>query len=231
MNASIVGRAVVNHLGHVVRVVVCSGQRWAVARDIALCLLLHANAAGVRIAKYPDAFIGKCMRARIEGHPAESLLLSEEGIRLFVEGIKCKAKRSAVLPDLISWLDAGGLACNPSYGVAQLDNEDSQPIVDEELVSPEAQDHQALHLARPITRLRLVPRGPDPMQQLLEREKAYCRDLVKTLLRYCDAGEVDKLTLAIDEQIDHLLESRYCPGLNAACYELYRKYWLQGGEA
>ncbi len=69
------------------------------------------------------------------------------------------------------------------------------------------------------------------MQQLLEREKAYCRDLVKMLLRYCDAGEVDKLTLAIDEQIDHLLESRYCPGLNAACYELYRKYWLKGGEA
>lgn len=77
--------------------------------------------------------------------------------------------------------------------------------------------------------LRLVPRGPDPMQQLLEREKAYCRDLVKTFLRYCESEDVDKLTGMVDGQIDNLLEQRYCPGLNAARYELYRKYWLQGG--
>ena len=233
MNASIVGRAVVNHLGHVVRVVVCSGQRWAVARDIALCLLLHANAAGVRIAKYPDAFIGKCMRARIEGHPAESLLLSEEGIRLFAEGIKQKRRRGVVLPDLISWLDAGGLTSDPSDEVAVREVSSPQPIVDDEVAIPllDSRRNGVLPPPRPAISLRLVPRGPDPMQQLLEREKAYCRDLVKMLLRYCDAGEVDKLTLAIDEQIDHLLESRYCPGLNAACYELYRKYWLQGGEA
>lgn len=229
MNASIVGRAVVNCVGHVVRVVVCSGQRWAVARDIALCLLFHGNAVGVRVAKYPDAFSGKCMRARIEGHSAESLLLSEEGIRLFVEGMK--SKPDFVLPELISWLDAGGLTSDPSDEVAVREVRSPQPIVDDEVAIPllDSRRNGVLPPPRPAISLRLVPRGPDPMQQLLEREKAYCRDLVKTLLRYCETGEVGALTLAIDEQIDHLLESRYCPGLNAACYELYRKYWLNGG--
>lgn len=46
MIATIVDRAVVNSLGHIVRVVACSGQRWAVARDIAVCVLLQASAVG-----------------------------------------------------------------------------------------------------------------------------------------------------------------------------------------
>ena len=215
MIATIVDRAVVNSLGHIVRVVACSGQRWAVARDIAVCVLLQASAVGARITLHPDVFSGHYRKARVEGNPAASLLLSEEGVRRFVHGMKSDNHHAQ---ELMQWLDAGGMQLGQHPPVPEIE---TLPVEEAELLPP----------PRHVPSLRLVPRGPDPMQQLLEREKAYCRDLVKTLLRYCDAGEVDKLTLAIDEQIDHLLESRYCPGLNAACYELYRKYWLQGGEA
>ena len=217
-NATLIGRAVVNSLGHVVRVVVYSGQRWAVARDIALCVLLQAGAVGARIALHPEVFAEHYRKARIEGHPAESLLLSEEGIRLFVAGMKSKPQPDGVESDLIAWLDAGGLNFDQPPAAPEIE---TLPVEEAELLPP----------PRHVPSLRLVPRGPDPMQQLLEREKAYCRDLVKTLLRYCESEDVDKLTGMVEGQIDHLLESRYCPGLNAACYELYRKYWLQGGEA
>lgn len=71
---------------------------------------------------------------------------------------------------------------------------------------------------------------PDAIQQGLAKDKAYCRDLVKTLLRYCGPNEVDDLTAVIESRVSVFLEEHDCPGLNAARYDLYRKYWLQGGD-
>jgi len=166
-----------------------------------------------------DRLLDFTARVKIDGRGHARRIYREEAVRAFCERVAHHSVRPRPGVDvLMQWLDAGGM---------QLDQQPPAPKV--ETLSVE--EVELLPTPRPVPSLRLVPRGPDPMQQLLERDKAYCRELVKTLLRYCDAGEVDKLTLAIEEQIDHLLESRYCPGLNAACYELYRKYWLQGGEA
>lgn len=231
MTATLIHRAVVNALGYGARVVVCSGQRWVVARDIANCLLLQPGAVTARIRIHPEVFAGHYCKARIEGHPVESLLLSDEGVRLFVEGMKSKPEPEGIDSQLIAWLDAGALRSEPSDAVITRVIPTPPPIIDDDVDYRDPLPNQAelLSSPRPAISLRLVPRGPDPMQQLLEREKAYCRDLVKTLLRYCESEDVDTLTGLIDGQIDHVLETRFCPGLNAARYELYRKYWLQGG--
>ncbi|EJT5136775.1 hypothetical protein N3B88_006454 [Pseudomonas aeruginosa] len=50
------------------------------------------------------------------------------------------------------------------------------------------------------------------------------------MVRYCGPDEVDDLTAMIEARISSYLEAHNCPGLNAARYDLYRKYWLQGGE-
>ena len=148
--------------------------------------------------------------AKINGKGGDRRLYTEQGVRRICELVSASTRRPrAGVAELIAWLDEGGMQLG----------QQAEPAVEVELIPP----------PRPVPSLRLVPRGPDPMQQLLEREKAYCRDLVKTLLRYCESEDVDKLTGMVDGQIDHVLETRYCPGLNAARYELYRKYWMQGG--
>ncbi|WP_405118696.1 hypothetical protein [Pseudomonas leptonychotis] len=230
-NATLIHRTVVNALGHVVRVVVCSGQRWVVARDIAISLLLRPGAITARIRMHSEVFAGHYCKARIEGHPVESLLLSEEGGRLFIEGMKSKPEPEGLESQLIAWLDAGALRSEPSDAAITRELHSLYPIADDDVDyrEPLPEKVDIISPPRSALGLRLVPRGPDPMQQLLEREKAYCRDLVKTLLRYCESEGVNTLTGLIDGQIDHVLETRFCPGLNAARYELYRKYWLQGG--
>ena len=213
MIATIIKRDLVITLGCVLRVVLCMGRHWMVGGDVASCLSLKPTAVKGRLAKNQRTFAGQYLKARVEGFPAASLLLSEEGVRLFVAGMKTKTELGS---ELIAWLDAGGMKIDQQPPAPEVE---TLPVEEVELLPP----------PRHVPSLRLVPRGPDPMQQLLEREKAYCRDLVKTFLRYCESEEVDKLTGMIDGQIDHLLETRFCPGLNAARYELYRKYWMQGG--
>jgi hypothetical protein len=60
----------------------------------------------------------------------------------------------------------------------------------------------------------------------VERQEAYCRDLLKILIRYSDATDIAALTRVIEQQVRNRLERRYSPGLNAARYDLYRRYWL-----
>lgn len=63
-----------------------------------------------------------------------------------------------------------------------------------------------------------------------ERQRAYCRDLLKTLLRYATDAEAEELTHTIESEVADLLNRRHCPGLNDARYELFRRFWLSGGE-
>lgn len=204
-------------LGICLDIIRAQGRLWITARDLAMVLGYKCESS-VRQAYYRhrkhESIQGHVIKIFVGGYPHGPCRLFDEVAVAFF----CHNRKREGAFELLRWIDAGGL----SFG---------QPPLMPEIETPPIEAVKLLPPPRHLPSLRLVPRGPDPMQQLLERDKAYCRDLVKTLLRYCDAGEVDKLTLAIDEQIDHLLESRYCPGLNAACYELYRKYWLQGGEA
>lgn len=65
---------------------------------------------------------------------------------------------------------------------------------------------------------------------LIERRKAYATHLIKTALRYADDAELRQIISAVEHQVATMLASRFNPGLNDASYEVYRKFWLKGGE-
>ncbi|WP_409307096.1 hypothetical protein [Pseudomonas putida] len=65
---------------------------------------------------------------------------------------------------------------------------------------------------------------------LIERRKAYATHLVKTALRYADEAELRQIVSAVEHQVATMLGSRFNSGLNDASYEVYRKFWLKGGE-
>ncbi len=197
-NATLISRAVVNSFGGIVRVVMCSGERWVVARDIALCVLLNAGAVGARVKMSPEVLAGHYRKARIEGMPVESLLLSEGGVRWFIDGLKTKDNAHA--EELIAWLDRGGMRAvtEPPASTANL-----------------------------VT-LKAIPSRPPACQ--IERRKAYCRELLKTLMRYTSEEEAEELVQVIEGEVRNLLSHRHCPGLNDARYDVYRRFWLQGGD-
>ncbi|MDY8053836.1 hypothetical protein UYW52_21395, partial [Escherichia coli] len=56
-----------------------------------------------------------------------------------------------------------------------------------------------------------------------ENKKQYCRELFRVALRYSGVTELDILTKSIEELIACSLADKYCPGLNAASYEVYNK--------
>lgn len=63
----------------------------------------------------------------------------------------------------------------------------------------------------------------------LARRKAYGQALSKTLLRYADEREVDDVVAELEALVRQISERRATPGLVAARYDLFRKFWLQGG--
>lgn len=65
---------------------------------------------------------------------------------------------------------------------------------------------------------------------LIERRKAYATHLVKTALRYAHDDELRQIISVVEQQVAAMLSSRFNPGLNDASYEVYRKFWLKGGE-
>lgn len=202
-------------LGICLDIIRAQGRLWITARDLAQALRYKSEST-IRQAYYRhrkhEAFEGHVIQAVVGGYVGSPCRLFDEVAVMFL----CQRRDRQCAIELMRWIDAGGLSFDQQPPLPVVE---TLPVEEVELLPP----------PRHVPSLRLVPRGPDPMQQLLEREKAYCRDLVKTFLRYCESEDVDKLTGMIDGQIDHLLETRFCPGLNAARYELYRKYWMQGG--
>lgn len=202
-------------LGICLDIIRAQGRLWITARDLAQALRYKSEST-IRQAYYRhrkhEAFEGHVIKTVVGGYGGSPCRLFDEVAVMFL----CLRRDRQCAIELMRWIEAGGMKIDQQAPAPQVE---TLPVEEAEL----------LPAPRNVPSLRLVPRGPDPMQQLLEREKAYCRDLVKTFLRYCESEEVDKLTGMVDGQIDLLLETRYCPGLNAARYELYRKYWMQGG--
>ncbi|WP_426117730.1 hypothetical protein [Pseudomonas sp. DSP3-2-2] len=63
----------------------------------------------------------------------------------------------------------------------------------------------------------------------VELQKAYCTQLLKSLLRYSNQSELTRVVGAIESEIAITLSSRFVPGLNDASYDVYRRFWLKGG--
>lgn len=215
--AKLLRRETVRGSSFAVRIVTFLGAHWAVARDVALALLLKPSAVRARVKQHPELFEGHVQKVRVDEFPAACLILDEEGIRLFITGMK--SAPGVQVRRVISWLDDGALQIDPPLPLP-----DVQEINLEEIELTAVEDQPKA----PI--LALVPSKLPPVpSEHQERAKAYCRELLKTLLRYANDEEVEHLVHVVEASVLNVLNVRYCQGLNDARYELYRRFWLQGG--
>lgn len=81
------------------------------------------------------------------------------------------------------------------------------------------------HERMPRSLLELVKR-PDPAAAKARR-KDYCRELCRTVARYADDAETLELARALEDVSARILARRYCPGLNAAAYEVFARYGMK----
>lgn len=152
-------------------------------------------------------------KARINGKGQALRLFDEAGVRSL-----CEHSKSPGAFHLLSWLDARGMheegAISPI--TARL-----AAKCDVGLQPPAVGDSN-------VVTLKAIPSRPPACQ--IERRKAYCRELLKTLLRYTSEDEAEELVQVIEGEVRNLLSHRHCPGLNDARYDVYRRFWLQGGD-
>lgn len=185
--------------GNTLRVLGFDGRAWLAGEDLAK-ILEYRTSDGVRIA----------FSRHKDALTAHSVLakIDSQGheIRLFdVVAVRyfCECSKRPGAVALWRWLNDGGMREGSSST--------TEPLV-------EINNVVALKALN-----SLPPFGS------VERKKAYCCDLLKTLLRYSKELEVEDMTHIVEAEVAGLLERRHCPGLNDARYELYRRYWLQGG--
>lgn len=81
------------------------------------------------------------------------------------------------------------------------------------------------HERMPRHLLELVKR-PDPAAAKARR-KDYCRELCRMVARYADDAETLELARALEDVSARILARRYCPGLNAAAYEVFARYGMK----
>lgn len=62
-----------------------------------------------------------------------------------------------------------------------------------------------------------------------ERRRAYCRELLKLVLRHATEEEAVVLMLHLEATSSMMSGVRYLPGLNAAAYELHQRYGMKKG--
>lgn len=186
--------------GHNLQVFSLGGRHMLAAEGLA-SVLGYRTVNGVRMA------YSRHQKA-LEAHSAKAKI-SEEGwvVRLYDEFCLryfCEYSKSPGAVHLLRWLDAGGMTIE---GVRT----ESTPAADSNVLAFKATTSA-------------------PLAGKSERQRAYCRDLLKTLLRYATDAETEELTHTIESEVADLLNRRHCPGLNDARYELFRRFWLSGGE-
>lgn len=191
-------------------------RHWLCSEDLYL-VLAYRSESGLRKA-YSTA------RARLECHSTKIKTESRNHtLRLFDEAAVrylCEHRVHHNALHLLRWLDAGGMTSSGAiadtlYGMIGSPTEEaSRPFL-----AP---------LAPNVVSLKALPSTPPACR--IERRKAYCRELLKTLLRYTTEDEAEELVQVIEGEVRNLLSHRHCPGLNDARYDAYRRFWLQGGD-
>jgi hypothetical protein len=83
------------------------------------------------------------------------------------------------------------------------------------------------HERMPRELLELVKR-PDP-GAARARRKDYCRELCRVIARYADDAEITELARTLEGVSASILARRYCPGLNAASYDVFARLGMKGG--
>lgn len=75
-----------------------------------------------------------------------------------------------------------------------------------------------------------MTRTLNPSRISVELQKAYCTQLLKVLLRYSSQAELTRAIATIESEVATTLSTRFVPGLNDASYDVYRRFWLKGGD-
>ena len=83
------------------------------------------------------------------------------------------------------------------------------------------------HERMPRQLLELVKRHDPAAAQA--RRKDYCRELCRTITRYAEDSEITELARALEGVSASILARRYCPGLNAAAYDVFARLGMKGG--
>lgn len=200
--------------GILLRVLMYFNKYWLCTEDLARILGYRTSDGVLRAAhRHGDLLQSHSIKGQIAGKGHAMRVFDEHAVRYLCE----YSKRPGAF-HLMRWLEEGGMRLDQQPPLPSV-----QEIVLEEIELADAPEQP------PTATSYLVPSVADLLQQRLAKDKAYCRDLVKTMVRYCGPDEVDDLTAMIEARISSYLEAHNCPGLNAARYDLYRKYWLQGG--
>lgn len=74
------------------------------------------------------------------------------------------------------------------------------------------------------------PRHSSHDTESAEKRRAYCTGLLKTMLRYADDADLGEIEQALESMVTEISESRAVPGLVAARYDLFCRFWVKGGE-
>ncbi len=199
--------------GIALRVLGFDGRIWLVVEDLA-AVLEYRTADGIAKAfsRHKSHLETFSTKARIDGKGQAVRLFDEAGVRYLCE----YSKRPGAF-HLLRWLAAGSMREDGAISpvTARLAAERGAGLPPSALGDSN------------VVALKALPSTPPACQ--IERRKAYCRELLKTLLRYTTEDEADELVHVIEDAVRDLLSHRYCPGLNDARYEVYRRFWLQGG--
>lgn len=67
------------------------------------------------------------------------------------------------------------------------------------------------------------------MTSTTETLKNYSKELLKTYLHYANEHEVKQIAHLLEQQIQTSTKQRYHQGLHAAAYDLYSRFFLEGG--
>lgn len=201
--------------GVLLRVLECHGKRWLLAEEVAKVFEYRSAASMSRVLK--PILVEHTIKARIHGAGQEVRIVSEAGLNYL-----CGYSPRQGAASLRRWLAEGGLQAAPACSLSSDEKQRELVDVDQCVAQPPVNLPTMQNNTAQPTATKLM------LEKQLEREKAYCRDLLKTLLRYCDLDSVDDVRTVLDDQIDSVLRSRHCPGLNAARYALYCRYWVKG---
>ena len=202
MTASVVFTANIN--GVDLDVVQTGGKRWITARDLATVLGYKCE-SGVRMAysrhRKVERLQGHSIKLKIAGYGGSDARIFDEVAVIYF----CEYSKRPGAFHLLRWLEAGGMQAGPAAPVPVADPVAANVLAFKSLSSP-----------------------PPPNQT--ERRKGYCCELLKTLLDHSTDLEVMDLTHVVEAEVSDLLNRRHCPSLNNARYELYRRFWLKGGD-